>query len=189
MSGTIFVISSASGAGKTSLLKRAFREFPSLVFSVSVTTRKPRPNETPGKDYHFCSRQEFRTLIEENRLAEWQEVHGNYYGTPIDPIRATVARGSNIVLDIDVYGKVIFDRVFPQNRGILVLPPSLQALEDRLRGRATDSDQVIRLRLDNAAHEIQFAREKGRYEHTVINDDFETALAELIGIFRKEGHW
>lgn len=176
------MISAPSGAGKTTLLKKAFTALPHLAFSISATTRKPRPNEREGIDYHFVSKDHFQTLIANSELAEWQEVHGNYYGTPIRPIRDTVASGKSIVLDIDVYGKKKFDLVFPENIGILILPPSPEELERRLRRRGTESEDSVQLRLSNARKEIEFAQTQGRYEFTVVNDSFEAALKELVAI-------
>ncbi len=182
--GRIFVISAPSGAGKTTLLKRVLESIPELIFSISATTRKPRPNEREGRDYRFVSKQEFASLIANNELAEWQEVHANFYGTPIRPVSETIEKGNDIVLDIDVYGKKKFDKVFPQNIGILILPPSLAELERRLRKRGTETEQAIALRLDNARKEIEFAQTQGRYEHTVINDNFEEALRQILSILR-----
>ncbi len=180
--GRIFVISAPSGAGKTTLLKRIFQEMPQLVFSVSATTRNPRPNERDGVDYHFVSKEHFLSLIRDNELAEWQEVHGNYYGTPMRPIRKAVEQGASMVLDIDVYGKKKFDAVFPENIGILILPPNPEELERRLRKRGTESEDSVRLRLNNARKEIEFAKTQGRYEFVVINDDFDQALRNLLSI-------
>ncbi len=186
--GKIFVISSASGAGKTTLLKEIFNLFPNLKFSVSATTRKPRTGEIHGRDYLFCSREEFKNMIELNRLAEYKEVHGNLYGTPIEPIKETISEGGNIILDIDVFGKTDFDKVFPSNIGILILPPSSEELERRLRGRGTEDEATIEKRLKKSQEEITYAKQKGRYEYVVINDDFDKALAEFAQIIKKESN-
>ena len=189
MKGKIFVVSAPSGAGKTSLLKRIFNEFPDLMFSVSATTRKARHNEKDGVDYLFCSRKQFKDMIKNNKLAEWREVHGNLYGTPIEPVKEIVKKGRNIILDIDVFGKSDFDRIFPKNTGILILPPSFKELEHRLRSRGTDSDEAVAKRLKNARLEMNFAKKHGIYKYTVVNDDFEQALKGLIKIIRNEGNW
>jgi guanylate kinase len=138
--------------------------------------------EEDGVHYYFKSQDEFRAMINAGELAEWMEVHGNFYGTPRGPIDALLAAGTPVIMDIDVYGKVNFDKAYPQAVGILIVPPSLDVLEQRLRGRGTDSDETIALRLKNAVDELAFAKEKGKYEFTVVNDDFETAVEELATI-------
>jgi len=178
-----YVISAPSGAGKNSLINALMARFPGkFAYSISATTRKPRAGEEDGVHYYFKTQDEFRAMIDGGELAEWMEVHGNFYGTPRGPIDALLAMGTPVILDIDVYGKVNFDKVYPQAVGILIVPPSLEELEQRLRGRGTDSDETIALRLKNAVDELEFAQTKGKYEYTVVNDDFEEAVEELAGI-------
>jgi guanylate kinase len=160
--------------------------FPGLKYSVSATTRKPRANEVDGKHYYFQSRQELEALIASGGLVEHMEVHGNLYGTPRAPLDEALARGESVVLDLDVYGKKKLDRAFPDAVGILISPPSLEVLEQRLRKRGTDTEDAIRLRLDNARRELDFAHSLGKYEYEVINDDFDRSLEELTQIFEKE---
>jgi guanylate kinase len=177
------VISAPSGAGKSSLINALLKRFPdTLVYFISATTRTPRAGEQDGVHYFFKTPDEFRAMIDKGELAEWNEVHGNFYGTPRAFIDSQSAQGKTVILDLDVYGKVNFDRVYPQAVGVLVVPPSLEVLEQRLRGRGTDAEETIQLRLKNARDELAFARDKGKYEFTVVNDDFDRALEELAGI-------
>ncbi len=181
--GKPFVISAPSGAGKSSLIEGLLANFPEhLVYSISATTRKPRNGENDGVHYYFKTPEEFKTMIAAGELAEHNEVHGNFYGTPRGPLDALLNLGMSVVLDLDVYGKVNFDKVYPDSIGILIVPPSAEELERRLRKRGTDSEETIELRLRNARDELAFAEEKGKYEYTVVNDDFDLALAEIIGI-------
>lgn len=178
-----YVLSAPSGAGKNSLINALMARFPGrFAYSISATTRKPRTGEEDGVHYFFKTPEAFRAMIDAGELAEWMEVHGNYYGTPRGPIDASLAAGVPVILDIDVYGKVNFDKVYPDAVGILIVPPSLDVLERRLRGRGTDPEETIALRLKNAVDELAFAKEKGKYEHTVVNDDFDTAVEELARI-------
>lgn len=179
MKHALFVISAPSGAGKTTLKDLVIREFPDLVYSISATTRKPREGEIDGIHYFFKTREEFQRMITENALVEWNEVHGNFYGTPKSFVEKTLSEGKRILFDLDVFGKVNFDKVYPEAVGILILPPSIKVLEERLRHRATDSEEVIELRLANAQKEIAFAKERGKYEYTIVNDDLEKAAGQL----------
>ncbi len=175
-----YVVSAPSGAGKTSLINALLKRFPDrLVYSISATTRAPRAGEQDGIHYFFKSREEFRRMIDAGEMAEWNEVHGNLYGTPRAFVDSVLASGKSVILDLDVYGKPNFDKVFPEAVGILIVAPDLDTLEQRLRTRGTDSEETIRLRLKNARNELAFAKEKGKYEFTVVNDDFDRALEEL----------
>lgn len=185
--GTVFVISAPSGAGKTTLLRECFKQYPSLIFSISCTTRAPRPGEEDGRDYYFCNMETFRRKIDAGELAEWKEVHGNLYGTLKQPILNAIEAGRNIILDIDVYGKMDFDSAFPENIGILIVPPSIEALESRLRKRGTDSPEVIHKRVQKAEMEMNFADERGNFQYTILNDTFEQARTKLLEILEKEG--
>lgn len=177
------VISAPSGAGKNSLITALMARFPGrFAYSVSATTRKPRAGEVDGVHYYFKTPEEFRTMIANGELAEWNEVHGNFYGTPRGPVDAMLATGTSVILDLDVYGKPNFDKAYPDAVGILIIPPSFEVLEQRLRGRGTDAEEVIQLRLKNALDELAFAKENGKYEFTVVNDDFEDALNELASV-------
>ena len=184
MKNKLFVMSAASGAGKTTLKDKVIGEFPDIVYSISATTRKPREGEVDGVHYFFKTKEEFEKLIKEDGLIEWNEVHGNYYGTPKFFVEDMLRQGKRVLFDLDVFGKVNFDKVYPDATGILILPPSEEELERRLRGRGTDSEEVIRLRLENAKKEMEFAKTKGKYEYTIINDDLERAADELRAILR-----
>jgi len=184
--GRLFVFSAASGAGKSSLKDKLMQSIPGLRYSVSATTRKPRPGEIEGQHYFFKTPEEFRRMLDAGELVEWMEVHGNWYGTPKAALEASLAKGYSLVLDLDVYGKVNFDKAYPEAIGILILPPNLDELEKRLLGRGQDDLETIKLRVRNAVNEMDFAREHGKYQYQIINDDFEQALAELKSVFRKE---
>jgi guanylate kinase len=186
MKNKLFVMSAASGAGKTTLKDKVIGEFPDIVYSISATTRKPREGEVNGVHYFFKTKEEFEKLIKEDGLIEWNEVHGNYYGTPKFFVEDMLRQGKRVLFDLDVFGKVNFDKVYPDATGILILPPSEEELERRLRGRGTDSEEVIRLRLENAKKEMEFAKTKGKYEYTIINDDLERAADELRAILKQK---
>jgi guanylate kinase len=177
--GMIFVFSAASGAGKNTLIDHIRRTVPNMVYSISATTRPPRPGEIDGKHYFFLSEAEFKRRIEAGAFAEWARVHDHYYGTPKDFIDGVIASGRHIIMDIDVKGKKMFDRVYPQAIGILVVPPSMEELERRLRARRSDDEATIKLRLTNAKEEMDFARQKGKYEYTIVNDDLDRAKQEI----------
>ena len=186
MKNKLFVMSAASGAGKTTLKDLVIKDFPDIKYSISATTRKPREGEIDGVHYFFKTKEEFEKLIKEDGLIEWNEVHGNYYGTPKSFVEQTLAEGNRVLFDLDVFGKVNFDKVYPDATGILILPPSEEELEKRLRGRGTDSEEVIQLRLHNAKKEMEFAKTKGKYEYVIINDDLQRAANELREILKKK---
>lgn len=150
-----------------------------MVYSISATTRAPREGEVDGTHYFFKSRDEFKRMIENNELVEWNEVHGNFYGTPKSFVEKMLSEGKRVLFDLDVFGKVNFDKVYPEAIGILILPPSLEILEQRLRNRHTDSDEVISLRLHNARKEIEFAKQNGKYEYEIVNDNLDDAVNQL----------
>ena len=125
-------------------------------------------------------------MIKDDALVEYNLVHGNYYGTPKSFVEKTLAEGNRVLFDLDVFGKVNFDKVYPDATGIFILPPSDEELERRLRGRGTDSEEVIQLRLANAKKEIEFAKTKGKYEYTIVNDDLQKAADELRAILSQK---
>jgi len=182
--GLIFVFSAASGGGKTTLLNYLKVIFPDLIYSISVTTRLPRIGEVNGDQYFFISNNEFKRKIAAGEFAEWAFVHDYFYGTPKKFIDETIASGRHIIMDIDVFGKKKFDEIYPNAIGIMVLPPSLKDLEQRLRNRNTDTEETIKLRLINAQKEMDFAHNYGKYEYTVINDDLEKTKAAVADIVR-----
>ena len=172
-------MSAVSGAGKTTLKDKVIGEFPDIVYSISATTRKPREGEVDGVHYFFKTKEAFEKLIQENGLIEWNEVHGNYYGTPKFFVEDMLKQGKRVLFDLDVFGKVNFDKVYPEATGILILPPSEEELERRLRSRGTDSEESIQTRLKNAKKEMEFAKTQGKYEYTIVNDDLEKAADQL----------
>jgi guanylate kinase len=177
--GRIFIISAPSGAGKTTLCRRLLERLPSLQYSVSTTTRRPRPGEVQGRDYYFTDAATFRAGIQANRWAEWAEVHGNYYGTAAAFIDRERAAGHDILLDIDVQGAAQLRARYPEAVSIFIMPPSLAVLQQRLEQRGADAPEVIAKRMANARQEMA---QRAAYQHTVVNDRLEAALAELIAI-------
>ena len=186
MKNKLFVMSAASGAGKTTLKDLVIKDFPDIKYSISATTRKPREGEIDGVHYFFKTKKEFEQMITDDGLIEYNLVHGNYYGTPKSFVEKTLAEGNRVLFDLDVFGKVNFDKVYPDATGIFIMPPSDEELERRLRGRGTDSEEVIQLRLANAKKEIEFAKTKGKYEYTIINDDLQKAADELRAILKQK---
>ncbi|MCG8422010.1 MAG: guanylate kinase [Proteobacteria bacterium] len=179
--GILVIISSPSGAGKTTLARRLLAEFDDLEFSISVTTRAPRKSERDGVDYRFVSAGEFDRMIAAGEFAEWAQVHGNRYGTLRQTVERALSGGRDVLFDIDWQGgKALAQRWFDDALKIFVLPPDLATLEARLRGRGTDSDAVIRKRLDKAIAEIRHYRE---YQHVIVNDDLEEAYSALRAVY------
>lgn len=178
-SGCLYIISAPSGAGKSSLNKSLLARDPSLKMSVSFTTRMPRTGEVDGRDYNFITIEEFNRRKEAGEFLETAFVHGNYYGTSRTWIEEQLSLGANIILEIDWQGARQVKAIFPDATGIFILPPSIQTLEKRLQGRATDSQEVISRRLQGAQLEISQAP---HFEYVVINDDFQKASDELFAI-------
>jgi guanylate kinase len=177
------VISGPSGAGKSSFVKELLRRYPELVYSVSATTRARRPHEEDGRDYFYLSREEFQRRVDAGEFVEWAEVHGELYGTLRSQTDRTLEAGKNVLLDIDVQGGRAVRRIYPDGVMIFVLPPSLADLEERLRGRGTDSEDRIRVRLENARREIALKHE---YDYAVVNDDLEAATRKVAAIIEAE---
>jgi guanylate kinase len=181
----LIVLSSPSGGGKSSVCRALLAADPNLEYSVSVTSRPPRPGEVNGRDYWFVSEEEFLRLIEANAFYEWARVHDNYYGTRRDVVEDKLARGRNVVMDLDVVGGLTIKKLCDQAVLIYVLPPSLKVLEQRLRARGTDPEPVIQKRLRNARHEINFAE---KYDFVVINDDLDRTVATIRQILDAQRH-
>lgn len=180
--GRIFVLSAPSGAGKTTLVNNLKKEFPFLAESISVTTRKPRGGEIDGKDYFFISVDEFMKKRDAGLFAEWAEVHGNYYGTPLDFLKKMISQGKNVICDIDYQGAINIRKAFEREAVLIfILPPSMEELEKRLRGRATDNEEIVTKRLHNAKREITYFT---NYHFIVVNDDVGKATALLSAIIR-----
>ncbi len=183
MKGHLLVITAPSGAGKTSLIEAVMRDDPSLKISVSYTTRKPRPGEKDGVDYHFIDLATFEKMKSRGEFLESAEVHGNHYGTGKEVILEAVKRGDDLILEIDWQGAQQVRRLYPACVGIFILPPSVEELERRMRTRGQDSEEVIRRRVQNAREELSHA---GEFKYAIINKDFETARRELAGIIQSE---
>ena len=176
---TMFIVSAPSGAGKTSLVRRAIAELDDLDVSVSHTTRERRPGDVDGRDYHFVSRREFERMIDADRFLEYAEVFGNYYGTSVDAVEACIGAGQDVILEIDWQGAEQVRQKLDDVVSIFVLPPSRATLIERLRGRGQDSEEVIATRTAKAVVEMQ---QYHRADYLIINDDFEQALVELKAV-------
>jgi len=179
--GSLFVIAAPSGAGKTSLVKAVLARDPALRVSVSHTTRKQRPTEVPGRDYNFVDIEEFKRLIDKKEFLEHAQVFDNFYGTGRAQVEALRNLGLDVILEIDWQGAQQVRKAQPDCRTIFILPPSRAELEARLRNRKTDSDQVIERRLRDAVADMSHYAE---FDCVVVNDEFETAVAQLLSILR-----
>ena len=183
MQGNIFVISAASGTGKTTLIARLLQHHSDIRVSVSHTTRAPRRGEENGKHYHFVSVPEFERMIEEGQFVEYAKVYGNYYGTPLAPIEARRSAGEDILLEIDTQGALNVMERCPDGTFIFLLPPSLEELRRRITGRGTESEESLARRLAAARDEIRLGR---RYRYAVLNDTVEDATTWIQTILTAE---
>lgn len=174
--GRLFIISAPSGTGKTTVISRLFEFKKDIFFSVSVTTRNMRPGEIDGVHYRFITDEKYNCLLSAGELLEHAEFAGNRYGTPARPIRNHIAKGENVLLDIDLQGFRQVKKNMPASVGIFIAPPSLEELEKRLRGRGTDDENTIQRRLKIAANELKAASE---YDYIVVNDDIDRAAHEI----------
>lgn len=178
--GIALVLSAPSGAGKSTLCKKLREEFPDFGFSVSCTTRAMRSGEVNGEDYFFVSEAEFVKMRDGGQFAEWAEVHGNFYGTPLAPVRAMLHNGIDVLFDIDVQGAAQLKSVMPDATYVFILPPDMAELERRLGLRGADTAASMKLRLANAAQEL---REAFWYNALIVNDDLEKAYASLRSVY------
>ena len=183
MSGSLFIVSAPSGAGKTSLVRALLAADPGIGKSVSYTTRAPRPGEQDGRDYHFVSGEMFERMRAQADFLETAHVHGNLYGTSRTTVEAQCAAGRDVLLEIDWQGAAQVRNLKPDVVTIFVLPPSLETLEERLRTRALDSEAVIANRLAAARGEISHV---GEFDYAIINDDFDRAAQQLVSIIQAE---
>lgn len=181
--GTLYVISAPSGAGKTSLVAAMLGNDDKLGVSISHTTRPMREGEQDGVNYHFVSRDEFEAMIARGEFLEHADVFGNYYGTSHIWVRETLARGQDVILEIDWQGAEQVRRLMPECVSIFIVPPSAATLRERLTGRGTDAPDVVERRLNEAREECQHALE---FDFLVVNDDFDVALADLLAIVRSQ---
>ena len=179
--GVLVIVSSPSGAGKTTLTRRLLEEFAELEFSVSYTTRPMRPGEVDGRDYHFVKPDKFEQMVENGEFAEHAFVHSNRYGTAQAPVEAALASGRDVIFDVDWQGGAALSARWPYDSlKIFILPPDLTTLEQRLRNRATDDPKIIDKRLAKAIEELEHF---GEYQHLIVNDDIERAYAVLRALY------
>jgi guanylate kinase len=182
--GLLFVMSSPSGAGKTTLSRRLLEADPAISMSISVTTRTPRPGEVDGKDYHFISKDQFEAMIAGGELLEWANVFGNLYGTPRKPVETALDQGRDVLFDIDWQGTQQLSQAMPEDLvRLFILPPAPDALRQRLIKRAQDTSAVIAKRMAEAAREISHWPE---YDYVVVNDEIERAHHQVVAILTAE---
>jgi guanylate kinase len=181
--GRLVVLSGPSGVGKSRIRQDVVRRT-AAQFSVSATTRRPRVGEVDGRDYRFVDRTAFEAMIAENRLLEWAEVFGQYYGTPAEPVRRALAAGRTVLLEIDVQGARQVRRAMPDAAFVLIVPPDDEELRRRLAGRGTEDADALVQRLATAQKELAAARNSAMYDYEIVNDDLETAVDEVVAIIR-----
>ena len=177
--GALFVVTGPSGTGKTTLVRHALAHIPNISFSVSATTRTARPTEKSGIDYHFWDTPHFRKEVEDGAFLEWAKVYDNFYGTPKAPIIASLERGESILLDIDPQGAAQVRARMPECTSIFILPPSIDVIEERLRGRNTDSEEVISARMLQIREQLQHCQS---FDYLLINDDLVSAQDQFQAI-------
>src|SRR6202140_3945514 len=182
--GRLYVVSAPSGAGKTSLVKALMEREPRIRYSVSYTTRTPRPNEVAGRDYHFVTTERFAEMAAQGEFLEHAQVFDNCYGTGVRAVEEALANGEQLLLEIDWQGAAQVRARLPEARSIFILPPSRESLEQKLKTRSTDTDAVIQRRLEDAAHDIAHWSE---FDYVVINARFEQALDDLLAIVEDRG--
>lgn len=181
--GLLVVLSGPSGSGKGTLIKRVREQYENIRFSISATTRKPREGEIDGKNYFFITTDQFKSMIENDKLVEWVEYCGNYYGTPREYVEESTSQGFDIVLEIEVEGALNIIKRYPECVSIFILPPSFEELRRRIEGRGTEKPDVIDRRLERAKKELEFVN---HYDYVVINDNIEEAASEIVNILSAE---
>jgi guanylate kinase len=179
----LIILSGPSGVGKTTLRRRAQKKIDSLVFSISWTTRLPRPGEKPDRDYHFVSPEQFEKQIRREGFLEWARVHNDHYGTPLKPLQTWLRQGRDVLLDIDVQGARQVKKKMPEAVSVFILPPSREELKRRLAHRRTESPQALRVRLKNAEKELA---DWPRFDYAVINAEIKDALQSLSAIIQAQ---
>lgn len=181
--GRLYVMSAPSGCGKTTVVRRLLQINPELEISISCTTRHPRLGEKNGDDYHFVSQAEFDQMISKNELLEWATVHGNSYGTPRLPIQQWKSLGKDVILDLDVQGAMQVRDSHPRAILIFLLPPSMAALEERLKGRGTETAESLQIRLTRAKQEMS---ESNKYDFTFVNNNVEEVAQQISELIAKK---
>lgn len=178
--GAILILSGPSGCGKSTLLKKVYEQIDDYYFSISTTTRAPREGERNGVDYFFVEKEEFEEDIKNGYFLEWAEVHGNYYGTSLKPIKKALKEGKLVIFDIDVQGhEIVRKKLGNVLTSVFITTPSLEVLEQRLKNRDTDTSTVIAKRIENAKHEIKSFQ---KYDYFIVNDDLDKASSNLVSI-------
>jgi len=183
--GMLIVVSSPSGGGKSTVIREVMKQDPRLEYSVSVTSRSPRPGEVNGESYHFVTEEDFRAWINRGVFYEWAVVHDNLYGTRRDIVEERLRRGHDVIMDLDFQGGLNIKKQAPASVLVFILPPSMTVLEERLRDRKTDSEETIRLRLHNALEEIRHATQ---YDYVLINEELDATIKQVKGIIAAEHH-
>jgi len=183
MTGHLFIIAGCSGVGKGTLLSKFLEQNPCVKLSISATTRNPRPNEKDGINYFFVTPEEFKQAVQNNEFLEWAEFSGNCYGTKKSFVEKTLAEGTDLILEIEVQGAKQVKEKMPKAVSIFIMPPSAEALEERLRGRHTEDETTIQKRLHEASREIEAGKS---FDYTIVNDNLNEALGNLQKIFNLE---
>lgn len=181
--GLLFVVSAPAGCGKDTILEQVFKKSPNAAYSISATTRAPRPGEEDGVHYFFHTRESFEQMIKENAVLEYTEYCGNYYGTPRSGVEQKLAQGKDVILKIEVNGAMNIKKLYPDCTLIFILPPSMAELERRLRKRGTETEEKIIERTAQARAELEYAK---NYDYLIVNGELETAVDDLIAVFRAE---
>ena len=183
--GILLVISGFAGTGKGTLVHELLEKYDNYALSVSATTRAPRPGEIDGVHYFFKTKEEFEEMIHENRLIEYASYVENYYGTPKEYVRQQLENGKDVILEIEIQGALKIKEQFPDTLLLFMVPPSASVLEERLRGRGTETDEVVRKRLHRAVEESEFIEQ---YDYLIVNDDLETCVKETHEIIQSQHH-